>query len=567
MNEFFTSLQTSVGPTVWNLIIFLLILVIGYVVAKIVESVTRSGLNRTTLDDKLARMLSSDGARPIATEHYVSKGMFWLIMLFVFIAAFESLNLAAVSEPLSDLVSKVLGFLPNLLAAAVLALAAFVLATLLRTLTTRALHAANVDERINQAGSDPTHRMRSEPSEGSDTKSVSSRDATASGARAATAHETSIATTLGEVVYYFVLLLFLPAILGTLQLEGILAPVQELVDEIIGFLPNLLLAGVILIIGAFVAKVIRNIVSNLLAAVGTDRLSERVGLSKATGTQRLSSLIGLIVYVLILIPVIVAALNALQVDAVTEPASAMLDQFMAAIPRVFVAALILVVAYVVGRLVASLTASVLAGVGFNRLFERLGFASATTAPPASGEDRLHEGDLDTQTPAGIAGIVVLVAVMLFAAAEAATSLNLEVVASLIAEFTVLGGRILLGLLIFGVGLYLANLAYSAVKSSETNQATVLAVASRVAILVLAGAMALKQMGLADSIINLAFGLILGALAVAAALAFGLGGRDAAREEIERFRGSLHDGNAPEDRAPKRDASGTTEAKSTGGSAS
>ena len=41
-------------------------------------------------------------------------------------------------------------------------------------------------------------------------------------------------------------------------------------------------------------------------------------------------------------------------------------------------------------------------------------------------------------------------------------------------------------------------------------------------------MGLKAMGLADEIVTMAFGFTLGSVAVAAALAFGLGGRDAAK---------------------------------------
>ncbi len=558
MNDFLYSIQSSLGPTLWNIIVFVLILIVGYVVAKIVESLSRKGLRRTTLDNRIASALSDRPETEIPTERYISKGVFWLVMIFVFIAAFDALNLAAVSEPLSRLVGEILAFLPRLLGAAVLALIAFVVASLLRMLTTKALHAANVDERIRSAGDDnATPAVRAEREPGAATTPASTTPSTSDSVTGGT----SVAKTLGEAVYYFVLLLFLPAILGALGLEGILAPIRDLVNEIIGFLPNLLLAAIIIVIGAFVAKVLRNIVSNLLAAAGLDRLGARFGLDRATGARRLSDLVGLIVYVLVLIPVIVAALNALDVEAVTRPASAMLNVFLAAIPRVFVAALILVVAYVVGRLLASLVANVLEGIGFNRLFEAIGFSrahdattSGTTAPRAAAE----ESRLDTRTPSGIVGIVVLVGIMLFASAEAASALDLEVLAVLIAEFTVLAGRVLLGLAIFAVGLYLANLAYSAVRSSETSQATVLAVASRVAILVLAGAMALKQMGLADSIINLAFGLTLGAIAVAAAIAFGIGGRDIAREQLEKLRDRAEEGDldAPEALKPDPREPGT-----------
>jgi len=64
------------------------------------------------------------------------------------------------------------------------------------------------------------------------------------------------------------------------------------------------------------------------------------------------------------------------------------------------------------------------------------------------------------------------------------------------------------------------------------------------VLVLGGAIALRQMGVADSIINLAFGLLLGAVAVAAALAFGLGGREVAGRELEQFARAAHAGRLP-----------------------
>jgi hypothetical protein len=77
-----------------------------------------------------------------------------------------------------------------------------------------------------------------------------------------------------------------------------------------------------------------------------------------------------------------------------------------------------------------------------------------------------------------------------------------------------------------------------VQASGVAQSGLLAVAARVSILVLAGAMALRQMGLANEIINLAFGLLLGAIAVAMALAFGLGGRELAARELEEWRQSV-----------------------------
>ena len=63
------------------------------------------------------------------------------------------------------------------------------------------------------------------------------------------------------------------------------------------------------------------------------------------------------------------------------------------------------------------------------------------------------------------------------------------------------------------------------------------IVARISIVILSGAIALRQMGLANEIIELAFGILLGSVAVAAALAFGLGGRDIAATQLFGWLGS------------------------------
>ena len=113
-----------------------------------------------------------------------------------------------------------------------------------------------------------------------------------------------------------------------------------------------------------------------------------------------------------------------------------------------------------------------------------------------------------------------------------------VLAELVAQFMVFAGHVLLGLVIFGIGLFLSNLASRTVEASSAAQAPLLALAARVSILVLAGAMALRQMGLANEIITLAFGLLLGSIAVAAAVAFGIGGRELAADALKSWTSKL-----------------------------
>ena len=103
----------------------------------------------------------------------------------------------------------------------------------------------------------------------------------------------------------------------------------------------------------------------------------------------------------------------------------------------------------------------------------------------------------------------------------------------------------LGIVIFAIGLFLANLAGKAVEATKRSQAGLLALLARIAILLLAGAMGFQAMGFANDVITLGFGLILGALAVAVALAFGLGGRQPAARQLEKWFGSLESQPKPE----------------------
>ncbi len=498
MQGIWNQITQVVGAFIPNLVGALIILIVGLIVAWIVAAVVRAILRRTTLDDRIARWISGeeDEKKPMEVEDAVGKAVFWLIMIFVLIAFFEALGLTIITQPLNRLLNTIFEYIPQLIGAAVLLLLAWIIASAVRWLVTRGLVALKVDERLSDSAGIEAERM-------------------------------PVSKSVADALYWLVFLLFLPAVLTALNLQGLLSPVQGMVDKVLAFLPNLFAAGLLLLIGWFVARLVQRIVTNLLAAAGIDRLSERVGLKNAIGEQPLSGLIGLIVYILILVPVIVAALNALQLEALTQPATHMLDQMLGALPGIFAAALLLVITYVVARLVAALVTSLLTGIGFNIILVRLGL---TKAEPAAGE----------RTPSQVVGYLVIVVVMLFAVIEAAGLLGFAELAVLISGLLVFVWQVVLGLVIFSIGLWLANLAANVIQTSNTSQAKLLALMARVAILVLAGAMALSQMGLGSDIVNLAFGLTLGGIAVAVALAFGLGGRELAARQLESWRNSMSD---------------------------
>ncbi len=545
VNGLFQGLGFSLGPSLLNLVAAIAILVIGLIIALIASSITNGLLKRTDIDNRLASWITgrSDSTDSPPVEKWISSIVFWLIMILVLVAFLDQLKLTVVSQPLNNFLSGILGFLPKLGGAAILLGIAWVIATAVKLLVTRTLRTLRLDERLNQqVGSSP------QP------------------------NQLSLSDTLANALYWFIFLLFLPSVLSTLNLQGTLQPVQRLLNDILAILPNILAAVLIGFAGWLVAQVVRRIVTNLLAASGTDQLGHRVGLNQPAGGKSLSWIIGTFVYVLILIPTAIAALNALRIDAISDPATSMLQQILNAIPQILTAALILALAYFLGRFVSDLVTNILTGLGFNNVFSWIGlptkrpkailppssapeasFPTTTTTtiefdstnrefnstnrevdPSTSQQETVKPTPTITRTPSELAGIVVLVGIMLFATVAATNVLQIAALTALVSGIVIVLGRILAGLVVFAIGLYLANLAYSLITSSGSRQSRILGQTARIAIIALVSAMALQQMGIASDIVNLAFGLLLGAIAVAIALAFGLGSRDLAAGQVQEW---------------------------------
>lgn len=511
--------------SVIDIVIALAVLIIGYIIALFAKALVKSLLKKTDVDNKIASWVSGrrDPADTLPVEEWIGSAVFWLIFLFAIIAFLERLQLTAASTPLTSLLNQITEFIPRLLAAAALLGLAWIVATLVRGLVVRLLDTFGLDRRLNNQVSDNTTTTT-------------------------TTNQFSLSETIGNALYWFIFLLFLLPILDTLSLEGLLNPIQQMLNEVLFMLPNILAAIIIGAVGWVIAQVVRKIVTNLLSAIGTDQFGNRFGLSQATGTQSLSSIIGTIVYVLILIPIAIAALNALQIEAISVPAIEMLSQVLNIIPQIFAAGVILVVFYVIGRFVSELLTSILTSFGFNKLFYWLGLQSTppidptVPQPPAAfevGEPTvLQSSSSSTKTPSEIVGIVAFVGIMLFAVVTATDILGLASLTLILEQIIVIAGRVLIGVIVFAVGLYFANLAYRLVYSSGSGSSKILAQTARIAIIVFVGAMALQMMGIASDIVNLAFGLLLGAIAVAIAISFGLGGREIAAEEIRNFLGGF-----------------------------
>jgi hypothetical protein len=513
-DEAYTSLSQFLPSLVWAIIL----LILGWLVATIVAFAVKGLLNKTNLDDRLANWaLGRPQDQNVPVEQWISSIVYWVIFIFAIIAALNALELDAVSTPLNDFLETIFAYLPRIGGALLLLGVAWLVATIVRSLVTNGLSRFNLDDRLaQQTGMEP-------------------------GTSPIVLNET-----IGNVLYWFILLLFIPLILSALEIPGLLAPVEGLINQFLQAIPRIITAGLILVLGWIIARIVRGVTTNLLMAAGADRLGTRFGLKTTTEEGvSLSSLVGTIVYVLVLIPAVVAALNELDIEAISGPAILMLERILAAIPQVLMAGIVLVAAYFVGRFVADLVTELLRGAGFDNIMNILGLPELnvrSTTPPPVGLDAEGRPITTVQTPgrspSEIVGIITLVAIVLFGAVTATEILNFAGLTDIVRAILRIGARILSGLIVFAVGLYLANVAFRLINSMGTGQSRILAQAARIAIIIFVGAMALQQMGVATDIVNLAFGLLLGAIAVAIAIAFGLGGRDVAADQLREWLASF-----------------------------
>ena len=341
----------------------------------------------------------------------------------------------------------------------------------------------------------------------------------------------TIGKSLGSVAALLVWLFGLIALLDLFGLSSVLTPIQGLLDGVLGFLPNLIGAVFVFIVGALVAKVVRQLVETALGAVPFDKwlgsgskLSGQVDATVGVDTPadpydapaapsgaaaQIVKVIGLVLYAIIMIVVAIASLQILGISSISRPAELMLAMILAAIPKLIAAAILLGIGVVIARFAADVLGQLIDGLGFDRALHSM--------------DVLPQGQ--SATPAITK--VIQIGIVLFFAVMAAQMLEFPQITRFIAEVLELGGRVVFGGAIIAAGVVIASVLAKIVPGSASQ-------ILKYATIVLFVAIGLSFMGLADSIINLGFGAVVVGGAAAAALAFGLGGRDAAARELERL---------------------------------
>lgn len=321
----------------------------------------------------------------------------------------------------------------------------------------------------------------------------------------------TIGASLGKIVSLLVWLFGLLAILDVLELGGVAGPINELLNTVMSYVPKLAGAGLLLFIGLMIAGIVRDIAVTAMQTIDIDKWANRAGADEVTGNTTISKTLGVIIYALIAIPVGIGALGVLNIAAISGPATDMLQMIMGAIPQIIVAGLLLGLGYFISRFVVDILTEVLTGLGIDGPINALGVLPTGTSA------------------SNVLARVAQIAIILFFAIAATNQLGFPQITEILNQILGQGGSVLFGAVVIGVGFLIANVIGKFV-GTGTLQGMVI----RYATILIFTFMGLKQMGVGEDIVQVAFSAVVIGLAVAGSLAFGLGGREWAAKKLEDF---------------------------------
>jgi hypothetical protein len=493
----------SVGGRV---VIAIVLFIIGWVVAKSASYGVFTLLSKTKVDNVLAQKLGitllmpdrdGDGERGEeggAVERLVAKIVFWMFMLLVIVGVLQFAGLSQVAGPIERLVDTVIQALPRVGKAGLILLVAYIAGLILKMVVTSGLDSFGVDRRFAQLAE--TEDDVRQP----------------------------FSTTAGNIVFWLLIVFGLAGAFEALEITPISEPLHGAIDRVVGILPKLAIAALLVFVGWTAGRILRVVVRNLLTSLGFDRLVARIGLEKFTGKSSPSDLVGVTLMVFVMLQATIAGLNELGLETLSGPLTGMVAQIWNALPAIAVSILILGVGVFVGGLLRQLVSTALRNLGFDRLMERIGFGKI-----ADRDDRL--GEFSELVAYG-----VQIGVVLLAVAQALDNLGLDTwsayvngfLAYLLKNVAVALAVVLVG---FVIGKHVRDLIVSRQGDNETGKW--IGEFARYAVLVFAFTMAVRQLDVAEDFVLMTFGLLFGALCLAIALSFGLGGREVAGDIVKR----------------------------------
>ncbi len=316
---------------------------------------------------------------------------------------------------------------------------------------------------------------------------------------------------ISKLIFFLVMIFVFTLALEKLGMSNVLDPVKNMLSEFTSFIPNIIGAGLVAYIGYMLATIVSELVE--LSGNSIRNFTPKLKLPENIDFVKI---VKKIIFIFIFIPLLISAFNILNMEAISEPATSMLKDFFSAIPKVLVASIILIIFVIGGRFLSELIKDLLNSMNLNNFLNKAGLANIT------GNTNLVK----------IIGNLVYFFIILFGLTTALEKLEFNQLTDILYTITNYAGKILFGLVILVIGNWISTIAANNFSKNENN--AFVASIIRIAIIAIFLAIGLRTMGIADEIINLAFGISLGTVALTIILSFGLGGREAAGKQMEKI---------------------------------
>ncbi len=209
-----------------------------------------------------------------------------------------------------------------------------------------------------------------------------------------------------------------------------------------------------------------------------------------------------------------------------------LDLVFVFVPLLLGFLLILLVGYIIAKVVSKAVTFLLRKIGFDNLANRIGLA------------RLEQNMGVRLDPAGVLGTIVFWFIFLVFLVPATNALGLTAVSGILNTLIAYIPNVFVAILVLFLGTlaatFVADIVRGATATANIGNPTLFANIARYAIIGFAALIALEQLQIAPALLNILFTAIVGAAALAFALAFGLGGQDTARKWLNRGESTVSD---------------------------
>ena len=337
---------------------------------------------------------------------------------------------------------------------------------------------------------------------------------------------------IAKLAYLVVFVLFLPGIFQKLGLSDVASPIVAMMNKFMVYLPNIVAAIVLLIVGLFLAKTVKELLIPILKKLKLDEWLKKIGFESKSGTS-IAEFIANVIYVLIVIPIVIAALYSLNIQAISEPAINMLNQILVFIPRIAIAVVILFVGRFIADLVFQVLEKLLVSIGVDK-FADVVIENSTEQKEQKEEKDKKENEFSL---AKVISYIVKYVIITIFLVEAVNVLMLDVLTNIGNAVIAYIPYALSAIIIIGICILLGSFVKKIIlKKFPENKGVALLCKSL--IIVMGGFITLYQLGIAKEMINSAFIIILGAIAVAFAISFGIGGKEFASHMLKKVENKI-----------------------------